>query len=69
MGTSHIDKKWSEKAKKDSMILDLRMAKMCNETNIKDCLKRWARSVASSFKWYPILFISSSEKNILGDTL
>ncbi|KAF8051926.1 hypothetical protein N665_1642s0002 [Sinapis alba] len=42
--------KWSERAKKDSMVLDLRMAKMCNETNIKDCLKWWARSVASSLK-------------------
>lgn len=42
--------KWSERAKKDSIVLDLRMAKICSETNMKDCLKWWARSVASSLK-------------------
>ncbi|CAN7093815.1 uncharacterized protein LOC103840505 [Brassica rapa] len=36
--------------KKDSIVLDLRMAKICSETNMKDCLKWWARSVASSLK-------------------
>ena len=36
--------------KKDSIVLDLRMAKICSDTNMKDCLKWWARSVASSLK-------------------
>lgn len=35
---------------KDTMVIDLRMAKLCGETNMKDSLKWWARSVASNLK-------------------
>ncbi|CAH2034284.1 unnamed protein product [Thlaspi arvense] len=42
--------KWRERTEKDSMVIDLRMAKLCGETNMKDSLRWWARSVASSLK-------------------
>ncbi|CAF1970541.1 unnamed protein product [Brassica oleracea var. botrytis] len=42
--------KWIERAEKDSMGLDLRMAMLCGEMNMKDSLKRWARSVASNLR-------------------
>ncbi|WZZ71881.1 hypothetical protein YC2023_083251 [Brassica napus] len=35
--------KWIERAEKDSMGLDLRMAMLCGEMNMKDSLKREAR--------------------------
>lgn len=30
------------------MVIDLRMAKLCGETNMKENLKLWVRSVASN---------------------
>ncbi|CAE5958788.1 unnamed protein product [Arabidopsis arenosa] len=42
--------KWRRREEKDSMVIDLRMAKLCGETNMKENLKRWARSVASNLK-------------------
>lgn len=32
------------------MGLDLRIAMLCGEMNMKDSLKRWARSVASNLR-------------------
>lgn len=42
--------KWIERAEKDSMGLDLRMAMLCGEMNMKDSLKWWARSLASNLR-------------------
>ncbi|KAG7593275.1 hypothetical protein ISN45_Aa01g020840 [Arabidopsis thaliana x Arabidopsis arenosa] len=42
--------KWSGRIEKDSMVIDFRMAKLRGDMNMKDNLKLWARSVASSLK-------------------
>ncbi|CAA7031131.1 unnamed protein product [Microthlaspi erraticum] len=42
--------KWSGRTEKESVVIDLRIAALCGETNMKDSLKWWARSVASNLK-------------------
>ncbi|EOA36679.1 hypothetical protein CARUB_v10012027mg [Capsella rubella] len=44
------DDKCSRLTEKDSTVIDFRMAKLRGEKNMKDSLKLWARSVASSLK-------------------
>lgn len=46
----HSDNKCSGRTEKDSYIIDFRMAKLRGDMNMKDSLKLWARSVASSLK-------------------
>ncbi|CAH8253844.1 unnamed protein product [Arabidopsis lyrata] len=47
---------WRRREEKDSMVIDLRLAKLCGETNMKENLKLWPF-------WMPKYFLEKDKKS------